>query len=112
MHVARLASESANPNPEPRNPDPALRKHSGVSRCRESGYISPHTDAMKQVHTFQGYTLTLERDGDTVYADIERGRFAGSLSLADDTGTLEDGDETIRIPRAVVDHFIEIEERF
>lgn len=67
----------------------------------------------KQVHKFKGFTLELERDGDTLYADVSHGDFAGSLAFAEHNGYLdgEDGKRK-RVPQEVIEHFWELEAKF
>jgi len=73
------------------------------------------TDTKKQIHKHNGFTLTLERDGDMVYADIEKNDFHGSLSLASDLGEIEHSrnmEKTWKEPNATLDFCQEKEENF
>jgi hypothetical protein len=68
----------------------------------------------KQVHTFKGFTLELERDGDTLYADISHGDFAGSLAFAEHNGYIDDGEDgkRKRVPQEVIEKFWELEANY
>jgi hypothetical protein len=68
----------------------------------------------KEVHKFKGFTLELERDGDTLYADISHGDFAGSLAFAEHNGYLDDGEDgkRKRVPQEVIEHFWKLEANF
>lgn len=67
-----------------------------------------------QTYTIKGFTLSLSRDGETIYADIEKGDFSGTLSLAENVGELEnsDGTKTLPVPESVVDAFLKLEQKF
>ena len=69
----------------------------------------------KQIHQHNGFTLTLERDGDMVYADIEKNDFHGSLSLASGLGEIEHSlmyGMYLKVPDSTLDFFQEKEENF
>ena len=68
----------------------------------------------KEVHKFKGFTLELERDGDTLYADISHGDYAGSLAFAEHNGYLDDGEDgkRKRVPQEVIEHFWKLEANF
>ena len=67
-----------------------------------------------ETHKVGGFTLTLSRDGETIYADIEKGDFSGTLSLAENVGELEnsDGTKTLPVPENIVDAFLKLEQKF
>ena len=67
-----------------------------------------------QTHKIKGFTLSLSYDGETIYADIEKGDFSGTLSLAENVGELENstGTKTLPVPEDVVDSFLELEQKF
>jgi hypothetical protein len=67
-----------------------------------------------QTHTLKGFTLTLSNDGETIYADIEKGQFTGTLSCAENTGAIENEDCTkaLKVPDDVIEAFQEFEQRF
>jgi hypothetical protein len=67
-----------------------------------------------RTHTIQGFKLSLSYDGETIYADIEKGKFSGSLSLAENTGAIEDsrGSECLPVPQSVIESFWKFEQQF
>lgn len=67
-----------------------------------------------RTHTIQGFKLTLSYDGETIYADIEKGDFSGSLSLAENTGELENSTwtKTLPVPQSVIKAFGDLEQKF
>ena len=67
-----------------------------------------------KTHTIQGFTLTLSSDGETIYADIEKGDFSGTLSRAENIGELENSEwtKTLPVPESVVDAFLKLEQKF
>jgi hypothetical protein len=79
----------------------------------DAAFIAAVTPA-KQVHEFKGFTLELERDGDTLYADISHGDFAGSLAFAEHNGFLDHGEDgkRKRVPQEVIEHFWELEANY
>ena len=79
----------------------------------DAAFIAAVTPA-KQVHKFKGFTLELERDGDTLYADVSHGDFAGSLAFAEHNGYIDDGEDgkRKRVPQEVIEHFWELEAKF
>lgn len=66
------------------------------------------------IHKIQGFTLTLSHDGETIYADIEKGHFCGSLAMAENTGELENSTSTntLPVPQSVIEAFWKFEEQF
>jgi hypothetical protein len=67
-----------------------------------------------QTHKLNGFTLTLSHDGETIHANIEKGKYSGSLSMAENNGCIENEDWTkcLNVPDSVVEAFQELEERF
>lgn len=67
-------------------------------------------------HSHRGFTLELDRDGDTVYADVSKGDFVGSLAMVEDLGTLDHYDDWSRVPMKVpsstLEYFQQCEEEF
>tara|TARA_B100001093_G_scaffold284998_1_gene272127 strand:- start:474 stop:704 length:231 start_codon:yes stop_codon:yes gene_type:complete len=68
-------------------------------------------------HEHRGFTLELDRDGDnTVYADISKGDFVGSLAMVEDLGTLDHYDDwsktPMKVPQSTVEFFQKCEEEF
>ena len=84
-----------------------------AKEASDAAFIAAVTPA-KQVHKFKGFTLELERDGDTLYADISHGDFAGSLAFAEHNGYLDDGEDgkRKRVPQEVIEHFWKLEANF
>jgi hypothetical protein len=70
---------------------------------------------MKNItHTIQGFNLSLSYDGETTYADIEKGQYAGTLSLAENTGGIDSscGSKTLKVPQSVINAFWKLEQKF
>ena len=65
-------------------------------------------------HKVQGFTLTLSHDGETIYADIEKGQFAGTLGMAENEGYIENtsGTHSIPVPTSVTKAFWKFEQQF
>ena len=67
-----------------------------------------------RTHTIQGFKLSLSYDGETIYADIEKGKFSGTLSLAENIGAIENssGSEYLKVPQNVINAFSDLEQKF
>lgn len=67
-----------------------------------------------KTHKVQGFTLTLEYDGETIYADIEKGAYCGTLAMAENLGCIESSDceKSIRVPQSVIEAFWKFEQQF
>jgi hypothetical protein len=69
---------------------------------------------MKKIHIHNGFRLTLERDGETIYADIDKGDYSGSLSMVENLRTIESscGNKTLKVPASTLSYFRDCENMF
>jgi hypothetical protein len=69
---------------------------------------------MKKKYSHNGFQMTIERDGETIYADIEKGDFAGSLAMAVDLGAIESscGTKALKVPASTLSYFEDCESEF
>jgi len=64
-------------------------------------------------YTHKGFTLELDHDSETVFADVTKGNYSGSLAMAEGAG-IENSDWTrsIKVPESTLDFFFECEEKY
>lgn len=66
-----------------------------------------------KIHTINGFKLTLEYNGEWIESLIEKGNFNGSLSMAENLGTIEnDYGQTIEVPQNIINAFWMFEQIF
>lgn len=68
----------------------------------------------KRTITFQGFTLSLEYDGETIFAWITKGKFSSFLGMAETMGEIENSSwtATLPVPDSVVEKFQQVEQEF
>jgi len=66
-----------------------------------------------QKFTHRGFTLELDHDSETVFSDVTKGDYSGSLAMAEGAG-IENSDWTrsIKVPESTLDFFLECEEKY
>jgi len=78
--------------------------------CYDKRAMSTQT----QTYRKKGFTLTLSHDGETIYADIEKGVYSGTLACAENSGAIENDEWTrsLEVPEDVIEYFQDMEQKF